>query len=37
MMDNFFFYTDAGEHLNLQIDPKTGKARTPEAAAERNP
>src|SRR5262249_15136273 len=27
MMDNFFFYTDNAEHLNLQIDPKTGKAR----------
>lgn len=26
MMYGFFFYTDAAEHLALQIDPKTGTA-----------
>jgi hypothetical protein len=29
MMNGFFFYTDAAERLNLEIDPKTGAARSP--------
>jgi hypothetical protein len=27
MLNGFFFYTDAGELLNLEIDPKTGRVR----------
>ena len=30
MMNGFFFFTDAGEKLNLAIDGKTGKARAAE-------
>jgi thiol-disulfide isomerase/thioredoxin len=30
MMFGFFFYTDAGEHLALQIDQRSGTVRKPE-------
>jgi hypothetical protein len=32
MLNGFVFYTDANEHLNLDIDPKTGLARDKAAA-----
>jgi thiol-disulfide isomerase/thioredoxin/mono/diheme cytochrome c family protein len=32
MMFGFFFYTDAGEDLNLHIDPKTGRSVDAKAA-----
>ena len=33
MMQGFFFYTDDAEHLNVRVDPKTGKEITTEARA----
>ena len=33
MMQGFFFYTDDAEHLNVRVDPKTGKEITTEACA----
>lgn len=33
MMFGFFFYTDANEKLNLQVDPKTGYAMKPATHA----
>jgi len=27
MLNGFFFYTDANEKLQLEVDPKTGHAR----------
>jgi thiol-disulfide isomerase/thioredoxin/mono/diheme cytochrome c family protein len=32
MMFGFFFYTDAGEDLQLKVDPQTGRAVIPKAA-----
>jgi hypothetical protein len=32
MMNGFFFYTAAGERLNLEIDPKTGAAKDSKEA-----
>lgn len=35
MMFGFFFYMDDAEYLNLEVDPKTGEAKSPEVAAEK--
>jgi hypothetical protein len=34
MFNGFFFYLDADEQLNLEVDPKTGKGRPRKAAGE---
>jgi thiol-disulfide isomerase/thioredoxin len=37
MMQGFFFYTDDAEHLNLKVDPKTGRAIRPEGKSGTTP